>query len=189
MAVGNLAPFLLTLLLNNQNNNNNPPLTNQPIPDTLHAKHYALEYKTPNVPDGSAANDTKSRVIADTLVATTVALEVKQSPILKLRGETSIGIAPPSTGLNDDQKQFWQDNGYLVIPNALSDHVTRELLQSVYNIAEFLAADGEHVEKLSYLPGQSSYVSPMGRVIATLTEGKFEALEPFFDSKYRFQMV
>ncbi|KAI9648096.1 hypothetical protein NHQ30_002725 [Ciborinia camelliae] len=81
--------------------------------------------------------------------------------------------------LSDEQLQFWRDNGYLVIPNAMSGGQTDVLLKTVHEAAETLARGGERVQKHSYLPGEESYVHPSGRAIATLTEYAFKPnIEP-----------
>ncbi|KAB8304354.1 hypothetical protein EYC80_003764 [Monilinia laxa] len=76
--------------------------------------------------------------------------------------------------LNDEQLQFWKDNGYLIIPNALPTIQKDLLLKNVHDAAESLARGGERVQKHSYLPGQEFYVHPSGRAIATLTEYAFK---------------
>ncbi|KAA8575010.1 hypothetical protein MFRU_002g03580 [Monilinia fructicola] len=81
--------------------------------------------------------------------------------------------------LSDEQLQFWKDNGYLIIPNALSTVQKDLLLKNVHDAAGTLARGGERVQKHSYLPGQESYVHPSGRAIATLTEYAFKPdIEP-----------
>ncbi|CAD6442064.1 1c08cbc8-c040-42e5-b710-4f606c38871c [Sclerotinia trifoliorum] len=81
--------------------------------------------------------------------------------------------------LSDEQLQFWKENGYLVIPNALPSEQKDLLLKTVHESAEALAGGGERVEKHSYLPGQKSYVHPCGRAIATLSDYAFNpAVEP-----------
>ncbi|KAF7863801.1 hypothetical protein EAF04_006766 [Stromatinia cepivora] len=81
--------------------------------------------------------------------------------------------------LSDEQLQFWRENGYLVIPNALASDQKDLLLKTVHESAEALAGGGERVQKHSYLPGQKSYVHPCGRAIATLSEYAFNPdIEP-----------
>lgn len=74
--------------------------------------------------------------------------------------------------LSDEQLQFWRENGYLVIPDTLSDSQKDNLLKTVHEAAQVLAGGGERVQKHAYLPGQKSYVTPVGRAIATLSERK-----------------
>ncbi|KAF5871943.1 putative phytanoyl- dioxygenase family protein [Botrytis fragariae] len=78
-----------------------------------------------------------------------------------------------SGNLSDEQLQFWRENGYLVIPDTLSDSQKDHLLKTVHEAAQVLAGGGERVQKHAYLPGQKSYVSPVGRAIATLSEHGF----------------
>ncbi|TGO83900.1 hypothetical protein BPOR_0577g00020 [Botrytis porri] len=81
--------------------------------------------------------------------------------------------------LSAEQLQFWRENGYLVIPDTLSDSQKDNLLKTVHEAAQVLAGGGERVKKHAYLPGQKSYVSPVGRAIATLSGHGFNpAVEP-----------
>ncbi|TGO07138.1 hypothetical protein BTUL_0320g00060 [Botrytis tulipae] len=75
--------------------------------------------------------------------------------------------------LSDEQLQFWRENGYLVIRDTLSDSQKDNLLKTVHEAAQVLADGGERVQKHAYLPGQKSYVSPVGRALATLSEHGF----------------
>ncbi|KAF2663393.1 PhyH-domain-containing protein [Microthyrium microscopicum] len=137
-------PLLFALLLNNQNNNNNP-------------------------------NANPSANNSDILATQTVALELKgeeltANPILRLRGEAS---AKCRGGLDQEQLQFWKNYGYLVIPDALSAETTLALLQNVHDTAKAMAVGGDQVQMHLYVPGQESYVSPVGRALATLTKHAF----------------
>ncbi|APA09587.1 hypothetical protein SS1G_06266 [Sclerotinia sclerotiorum 1980 UF-70] len=97
-----------------------------------------------------------------------------------MQSGTKVSVDESKKGrLSEEQLQFWKDNGYLVIPNALPKEQKDLLLKTVHEAAEALASGDERVEKHSYLPGQKSYVHPCGRAIATLSDYAFKpSVEP-----------
>ncbi|KAJ8066189.1 hypothetical protein OCU04_005275 [Sclerotinia nivalis] len=105
-----------------------------------------------------------------------------RAPIIGSIMQSRPHVAPDESkngGLSNEQLQFWRENGYLVIPNALPSDQKDLLLKTVHESAEALAGGGERVQKHSYLPGQKSYVHPCGRAIAALSDYAFNpAVEP-----------
>lgn len=113
-----------------------------------------------------ASNDTKGNYA-------NLTLDRAQVSAANLQSASSVALNEAQNGkLSDEQLQFWRENGYLVIPDILSDSQKNHLLKTVHEAAQVLAGGGERVQKHSYLPGQESYVSPVGRAIATLSERK-----------------
>ncbi|KAM0152870.1 hypothetical protein ACHAPG_007394 [Botrytis cinerea] len=114
-----------------------------------------------------ASNDTKGNYA-------NLTLDRAQVSAANLQSASSVALNEAQNGkLSDEQLQFWRENGYLVIPDILSDSQKDHLLKTVHEAAQVLAGGGERVQKHSYLPGQESYVSPVGRAIATLSEHGF----------------
>ncbi|KAK6613488.1 phytanoyl- dioxygenase family protein [Botrytis cinerea] len=114
-----------------------------------------------------ASNDTKGNYA-------NLTLDRAQVSAANLQSASSVALNEAQNGkLSDEQLQFWRENGYLVIPDILSDSQKNHLLKTVHEAAQVLAGGGERVQKHSYLPGQESYVSPVGRAIATLSEHGF----------------
>jgi hypothetical protein len=76
-------------------------------------------------------------------------------------------------GLSEEQLQFWRDNGYLVVSDALSKETVAELLSCVHRSAEALATPGhEKVKEHTYDQQQKMHVSAVGRALAILTTSK-----------------
>ena len=134
---------LLLALLMGNNNNNAAAQQAQAIPDSLSS----------NLP-----------------VQELIAQPQTASPVLRLRGLSS---EVHYGGLNKEKLQFWQDEGYLVVPDALSRDCVAELLRSVNEIADILAnADDKRVKSHTYDAGQDHYISPIGRVLAVPSKCK-----------------
>ena len=158
-------PLLLALLMGNNNNNNNnnnnaaaQPAAIQPAPDTLDPRS-TLEAQA--IPNSLSSNLPVQELIAQPQTA---------SPVLRLRGLSS---ESHHGGLNEEKLQFWRDEGYLVVPDALSRDCVAELLRSVNEIADILAnADDKRVKSHTYDVGQDYYVSPVGRVLAVPSKRK-----------------
>lgn len=91
----------------------------------------------------------------------------KTPPVLKMRG------AAQTPALDNKQIQIWKDNGYLVIPDILSEESVADLLQCVQGSAEAIATDGALVRKQVFSGWTDACVNPNGRVIAALTERTF----------------
>ncbi|KAM0139599.1 hypothetical protein ACHAO1_002973 [Botrytis cinerea] len=120
-----------------------------------------------SIPVSIASNDTKGNYA-------NLTLDRAQVSAANLQSASSVALNEAQNGkLSDEQLQFWRENGYLVIPDILSDSQKNHLLKTVHEAAQVLAGGGERVQKHSYLPGQESYVSPVGRAIATLSEHGF----------------
>ncbi|TGO50416.1 hypothetical protein BCON_0184g00210 [Botryotinia convoluta] len=120
-----------------------------------------------SIPVAIASNGTKGSFANGTLDrAQVTAANLQSTPHVALN-EAKDG------NLSAEQLQFWRENGYLVIPDTLSDSQKDNLLKTVHEAAQVLAGGGERVQKHAYLPGQKSYVSPVGRAIATLSEHGF----------------
>jgi len=63
-------------------------------------------------------------------------------------------ISPPppsdlSSGLTPDQLEFWDKNGYLLIPNALSKETTRTLLADAFKLLDDFSLDDHPMTKFS----------------------------------------
>ena len=146
-------PLLLALLMGNNNNNAAAkPAAIQPAPDTLDPRP-ALQAQA--IPGSLSSSLPVQELIAQPQTA---------SPVLRLRGLSS---ELHHGGLNKEKLQFWRDQGYLVVPDALSRDCGAELLRSVNDIADILAnADNKRVKSHTYDVGQDQYVSPVGRVLA-----------------------
>jgi hypothetical protein len=86
------------------------------------------------------------------------------SSVLKLRGAAQTWVP------DETQVQFWKDNGYLVVPDALPKETVAELLQCVNDSAEAIASGGENVRRQEFTLLENGCVNPNGRVIAALTE-------------------
>ncbi|TGO24910.1 hypothetical protein BPAE_0092g00290 [Botrytis paeoniae] len=120
-----------------------------------------------SIPVAIASNGTKGSFAHGTLNKAKVTAA-------KLQSKPHVALNEAKNGnLSDEQLQFWRENGYLVIPDTLSDSQKDSLLKTVHEAAKVLAGGGERVQKHAYLPGQKSYVSPVGRAIATLSEHGF----------------
>ncbi|TGO36571.1 hypothetical protein BHYA_0121g00320 [Botrytis hyacinthi] len=120
-----------------------------------------------SIPVAIAPNGTKGSFVNGTL-------DRAQVTAANLQSTAPIAVNEAKDGnLSDEQLQFWRENGYLVIPDTLSDSQKENLLKTVHEAAQVLAGGGERVQKHAYLPGQKSYVSPVGRAIATLSEHGF----------------
>lgn len=92
------------------------------------------------------------------------------NPVLKLRGLSS---ESHPRGLDEGKLSFWRDEGYLVLPDALSKESVTELLLSVHESAKILASpDDKRVKSHAYDVGQNHYVSPVGRVLAVPSKRK-----------------
>ncbi|TGO59963.1 hypothetical protein BOTNAR_0153g00170 [Botryotinia narcissicola] len=101
-------------------------------------------------------------------------LDRAQVAAANLQSKPQVALNEAKDGnLSDEQLQFWRENGYLVIPDTLSDSQKDNLLKTVHEAAQVLAGGGERVQKHTYLQGQKSYVSPVGRALATLSEHGF----------------
>ena len=83
-----------------------------------------------------------------------------------------IGAAEPSSpaGLSEQQVQTWNDEGYLVIPDAMSEMQLAEIAAYVQTYTEKLFTPDEKVQVHSYQSGKREYISPCGRAMASLTE-------------------
>ncbi|KAF9691649.1 hypothetical protein EKO04_010520 [Ascochyta lentis] len=190
-------PLLFALLLNNQNNNNNNPnaaAQTAPQPDTLDMRFAAHEVLEPTGSEAShedgpllltllLTNQNQNLnpqpalmqdLVPDTLDSRLAVMEVTGSqhddmpPVLKMRGAAQ----PPL--LADEQVQFYRDNGYLVVPDALSSQTVADLLQCVHESAEAVATGGPGVRKQEFNKWEKGCVNPNGRVIAALTERAFQ---------------
>jgi len=152
-------PLLLALLMGNNNNNAAAqPAAIQPAPDTLDPRPTS---QAQAIPDSPSSNLPVQELIAQPQTA---------SPVLRLRGHSS---ELHSGGLTKEKLQFWRDEGYLVVPDALSRDCVAELLRSVNEVADILAnADDKRVKSHTYDAGQDHYVSPVGRVLAVPSKGK-----------------
>jgi len=130
----------------------------QPVPDTLDPRP---KLQAQAIPDSLSSNLPVQELIAQPQTA---------SPVLRLRGLSS-GLHYGR--LNKEKLQFWRDEGYLVVPDALSRDCVAELLRSVNEIADILAnADDKRVKSHTYDVGQDHYVSPIGRVLAVPSKRK-----------------
>ena len=63
-------------------------------------------------------------------------------------------ISPPpaangSTGLTKEQLEFWNTNGYLLIPDALSPETTKSLLEEAYTMLDGFSLDDHPMTKFS----------------------------------------
>ena len=60
---------------------------------------------------------------------------------------------PPSTdplvGLTSEQVEFWDKNGYLLIPDALSPETTKELLSEAFQMLNDFSLDDHPMTKFS----------------------------------------
>ncbi|KAF7902889.1 hypothetical protein EAF00_002791 [Botryotinia globosa] len=133
-----------------------------------------------SIPVAIASNGTKGSFANGTLDRAEVTAAYLQST-------APVALKKAKDGnLSDEQLQFWRENGYLVIPDTLSDSQKDNLLKTVHEAAQILAGGGERVQKHAYLPGQKSYVSPVGRALATLSE---HGLNPDVEPLKRIQRI
>ncbi|KAJ8109241.1 hypothetical protein OPT61_g7608 [Boeremia exigua] len=185
-------PIFLALRLGNQNNNNNQAaqaLSQDKPQDTLDVRFAVYELLEPS--DHARDNRAEPPVftqqrsdaekiisdnhIPDTLNSKIAFMEVTgqedngNPPVLKMRG------AVQTSRLTDDQVHFYNENGYLVVPNALSNQTVVELLQCVQESATALATGGPGVTKQVFSGMDKVDVNPNSRVIALLTNSAFEA--------------
>jgi phytanoyl-CoA hydroxylase len=63
-------------------------------------------------------------------------------------------ISPPpaadgSSGLSQEQVEFWNTNGYLLIPDALSQETTKSLLEEAYAMLDGFSLDDHPMTKFS----------------------------------------
>jgi len=141
------------------NNNNNANAAKQPAPDEQPISD-TLDLRSTMKPPGTPS----ARVTVQELIA-------PPHPVLRLRGLSS---ESQPTQLNREQLQFWRDEGYLVVPYALPKEHVAELLRDVHESAEILAnADDKRVKLHTYDEGQDHYVSPIGRLLALPSRGKY----------------
>ncbi|KAF2830261.1 phytanoyl-CoA dioxygenase, partial [Ophiobolus disseminans] len=77
--------------------------------------------------------------------------------------------------LDDEQVQFWKDDGYLVVPEMLPKNKIAELLQCVHESAEAIATGGPGAKRQEFSKWEKGCVNPNGRVIAALTERAFQS--------------
>ena len=151
-------PLLLALLMGNNNNAAAQPAAIQPAPDTLDPRPTLQAQAMP----GSLSSPLPVQEL--------IARPQTASPVLRLRGLSS---ELHQGGLNKEKLQFWRDEGYLVVPDALSRDCVAELLRNVNEIADILAnADDKRVKSHTYDVGQDHYVSPVGRVLAVPSKRK-----------------
>lgn len=164
-------------------NLNSGDTISEAIPDAMKLKSQLLQLHTtagliteaiPVVFNVRAANkNTREALTQQTLSKAPIVNDVSLKSGTSLAPKTSVISDETQKGrLSNEQLQFWRDNGYLVIPNALPSDQLDLLLATVHDAAGILAHGGERVQKHSYLPGQESYVSPCGRAIASLSECK-----------------
>ncbi|KAJ4340933.1 hypothetical protein N0V95_007365 [Ascochyta clinopodiicola] len=190
-------PLFLALLMGNNNNNANaakqPAPDSVPAPDTLDVSFAVHEVLGPsgieatdedgplifalmlgNQNNNNQPNPNAKDVVPDTLDSKLAVMEVMGTqhsgtpPVLKMRG------AAQTVVLTDEQVQFYKDNGYLVVPDALSSDSVAELLQSVHESAEAIATGGPGAKKQVFDKWTKNCVNPNGRVIAALTERAFQ---------------
>ncbi|KAI9154689.1 Phytanoyl-CoA dioxygenase [Paramyrothecium foliicola] len=196
-------PLLFALLLGNQNNNNgnNSGETGRTagpdiaaIPDTVHGRTIALELVAPDLDlsrgrvldrnglqgpsnkprastSRSADGPTDKYPIAGALDPTRA---LQPEPATSLQNLRSTLHERKSGALNKQQLQFWREQGYLVLPDTLSQDEATELLRTVYDISDSLARGGKDVQTHLYPEEQQLYVSAVGRALATLTASAFE---------------
>ncbi|QDS76620.1 hypothetical protein FKW77_007823 [Venturia effusa] len=157
----------LGMLLTNQNNANAAygGTANNSI---LSNAHSALEIVSR--PQSAAGNSVLSRRDTDL--------------ILKLRGLDAEG---KRVELSPIDLQFWRENGYLVIPDAIAKSTCSALVNDVEDIAARLFDDKEDVIVHTYDPkGNDEFVSPCGKVIASLTQ---DAAKPNIPPLQRLQRL
>jgi hypothetical protein len=95
--------------------------------------------------------------------------EADKHAILRLRGTARQEIEPT---VSRDDLRFWRENGYLVIPKAISSAVSSDLVTCVNSTVERLFDTKEEVVVHSHVRDRGEeFVSPCGRVIASLTQG------------------
>ncbi|KAF7888093.1 uncharacterized protein EAF02_002634 [Botrytis sinoallii] len=120
-----------------------------------------------SIPVAIASNGTKGSFANGTL-------DRAQVTAANLQSTPHVALNEAKNGnLSDEQLQFWRENGYLVIPDTLSESQKNHLLKTVHEAAQVLAGGGDRVQKHAYFAGQKSYVSPVGRALATLSEHGF----------------
>lgn len=179
-------PLLLGSLLANQNSTNAAAGT---IPDSLAAQQAPLEllpgpaqFGEPVRPGMLLANvnndNDVDQAIPDSLATQTAALELSPNKVhaksadgvLRLRG----AFADPTSSVDAHQLQSWRENGFLVIPEVLPDAVLSQLLQSTRETVEKLIKGGDNVRVHSVSDGnkQQPYISPCGRVMASVEKGR-----------------
>lgn len=210
---GALTPLLLGMLLTNQNNANaaNGGTANNSVLRTsqgaleliLKPQEIAVESEhsisnmgllLTNQNNANAANggNANNSVLSPALPG--VEMEVfpngtlsdrkDTNPILKLRG---FDPKEKRSEVSTDDLQFWRDNGYLVIPNVIATTTCSVLVDLVKDIAARLFSEKEDVIVHSYDPnGDDKFVSPCGKVLASLTQGKSFSGTSFPKSRHLF---
>ena len=158
MGGGHDGPLFLALLMGNNNLNaaaQQGAAQPQPVPDTL---------------DLRSTTKAKAAGVFSVAVKELIAPPRTVKPVLRLRGLSSESYPGQ---LSEEQLQFWRDEGYLVVPDALPTEDVAELLRSVHESAEILAnSDDKRVKLHTYEEGQDHYVSPIGRLLALPSNGK-----------------
>ena len=157
-------PLLLTLLLTNQNQNQNTnaqesrPQT-QAIPDTLQMKPWSTFAELPVV-DGVA-----KRSLDTTLC--------EPSNLLAKKLLNSRGMETQSARLTEEQLHSWKRNGFLVIEDALDQHIVHALMADVQQLAEKFVEQRSDECIVHHVTENAAHVRPNGRLLASPTPGEF----------------
>ncbi|ESZ96964.1 hypothetical protein SBOR_2646 [Sclerotinia borealis F-4128] len=202
--IGESSVPLKSSLPSNANDHSSGDTFTEAIPDVLEMKSHLLQLHSPVIYGGNmhgaallGHNFVHLAVTTKSAIDNFSHQTLDRSPMtgnatLQPEHESSVSKSHVASDdskigrLSDEQLQSWRDNGYLVIPNALSGAQKDLLLKTVHDAAETLAGGGERVQKHSYLPGQEFYVHPCGRAIATLTDYAFQ---PNIDPLKRIQRI
>ncbi|KAL9118185.1 MAG: hypothetical protein Q9187_005274 [Circinaria calcarea] len=150
------APIFLGLLLNNQNNNNG------------------------NNPANNNANNGNGTVIVHEQIAEVLysggAPDLPNHALaLRLRAESPLSQV---SGLTQTQCRSYYENGYLVVPNALTISQAEDLLNQAHALKKHVSEGGEGIIRHNVSSQRSKTPSPVGRILATFEPGD-QAPNPF----------
>ena len=86
---------------------------------------------------------------------------------IRLCAETTV-----PTVLTQAQREFYNENGYLVLPNALTAKLAAESLEEVCGVMKCISEGGEGVIRHDASSGEGEIPSPIGRVLVTFETGQ-----------------
>lgn len=86
---------------------------------------------------------------------------------IRLRAETT-----DPTILTQAQREFYNENGYLVLPNALTAKQAAESLEEARSVMKCISEGGEGIIRHEASSGEEEMPSPIGRVLATFETGQ-----------------
>lgn len=77
-----------------------------------------------------------------------------------------------TTVLTRAQREFYNENGYLVLPDALTAKQAVESLEEARSVMKRISEGGEGIKRYDASSGGGEMPSPIGRVLATFETGQ-----------------